>query len=594
MAGGEDRPAVDVVVPFLGPKSSLERLIAGMSQLELGSDDTLTIVDNGGVGVTGNGRIRVLEAPERRSSYYARNRGAALGSADWLVFLDADVTPRPRLLDAYLADAPDAGVGVLGGGIEDEPAGEGAPAAARFASLLGAMSQSNTLNGRTLAYAQTANCAIRRSAFEQVGGFRDDVRSGGDADICFRLRHAGWAIEPRQEASVVHCNRSKLAKLLRQRARMGAGAAWVNERHPGSFPPRRLLGLAVWSATSLARAALSALRGRRDDAILGTLNPLTVWAFELGRRLPNGIPHGAAATGAARLPETVPVSVLIPAYNRERMLRRALESVLAQRPAPAEIVVVDDASTDGTAAVAEELGARVVRHEHNGGEGAARNSAIAAATQPWLALLDSDDEWLPHHLASLWQARADHVLVAGSALRCQDAPALDRLHGAPGRRPLVLRTPADIVFPENPVPVSAGLIRRDVALEAGGYQPLPHCADFDFLLRCLEHGTGTVLPQVSVLYHVHPDQVSHQRAEMKAAHTDIARLYADRPWFDRAQVRRWKTAVAWDMYRLEGGVRRAQALLRPWHVLPLLRLWWWRLHVRRRSALVGRDGMARA
>jgi glycosyltransferase involved in cell wall biosynthesis len=283
-------------------------------------------------------------------------------------------------------------------------------------------------------------------------------------------------------------------------------------------------------------------------------------------------------------PATVPVSVVIPAYNREALLRRALESVLAQRPAPAEIIVVDDASGDGTAAVAEELGARVIRHDRNAGEGAARNSALAAATQPWLALLDSDDEWLSHHLATLWSARADHVVVATSALRCGDDPSRDRLHGAAGSRPLVLRSPADIVFPENPVPVSAGLIRRDVAERVGGYQPLPHCADFDFLLRCLEHGTGVVLPQVGVLYHVHADQVSHQRAEMKAAHTDIARRYADRPWFDRRQVSRWRTAVAWDLYRLEGGWRRAQALVRPWHVSPLIRLWWWRLRLRRRTA----------
>jgi glycosyltransferase involved in cell wall biosynthesis len=119
MAGVKHRPAVDVVVPFLGPRSSLERLVEGMSRLELRFGDTLTIVDNGGVGVSGNERVRVIEAPERRSSYYARNRGAALGSADWLVFLDADVVPRPGLLDAYLAEAPDDQTGVLGGAIED-------------------------------------------------------------------------------------------------------------------------------------------------------------------------------------------------------------------------------------------------------------------------------------------------------------------------------------------------------------------------------------------------------------------------------------------------------------------------------------------
>jgi glycosyltransferase involved in cell wall biosynthesis len=258
--------------------------------------------------------------------------------------------------------------------------------------------------------------------------------------------------------------------------------------------------------------------------------------------------------------------------------------VLAQSSAPAEIVVVDDASTDRTAAVAEELGARVVRHERNAGEGAARNSGIEAATQPWIALLDSDDEWLPGHLASLWQARADHALVATTAIRRGANRADDRLHGSAAARPLTLRSPADIVFPENPVPVSALLIRRDVAQKAGGYRDLPHCADYDFLLRCLEHGSGQVLPEVGVIYHLHPGQVSHERERMKAAHTAISRSYAERPWFDRRQVRRWETAVAWDLYRLEGGAGRVLALLRPRRVVPLLRLWWWRYRLRRRGA----------
>jgi len=286
---------------------------------------------------------------------------------------------------------------------------------------------------------------------------------------------------------------------------------------------------------------------------------------------------------------TLPVSVVIPAYDREQELARALEGVLAQRVAPAEIIVVDDASSDGTAAVAEELGARVVRHERNLGEGAARNTAIATATQPWIALLDSDDEWLPNHLAALWRARGEHVLVATSAIRRAEGRQPDRLHGTAGNRPLVLRTPADIVFPENPVPVSAGLIRRDAAEKAGRYRPLRHCADFDFLLRVLEHGTGIVLPDVSVIYHVHAGQVSHEREGMKQAQLRIALSYSARPWFDRRQVRRWQTAMAWDLYRLEGGASRAFALARPWHLGPLLRLWWWRYKLRRRSARVSRS-----
>lgn len=303
-------------------------------------------------------------------------------------------------------------------------------------------------------------------------------------------------------------------------------------------------------------------------------------------RLPLQSPEPLGKPRTRPLAATVPVSVVIPAYNRARELRRALGSVLAQTAPPAEIIVVDDASTDRTAAVAREMGARVVRHERNRGEGAARNSGFAAAGQPWIALLDSDDEWLPDHLASLWSARGEHVLVATSALRRAEGPQRDRLHGPAGNRPLLLRTPADIVFPENPVPVSAGLIRRDAAAKAGPYASLRHCADFDFLLRVLEHGTGIVLPDVGVVYHVHADQVSHEREEMKEAHLRIVRSYSDRPWFDRRQVRRWRVAMTWDMFRGQGGARRGWALTRPWHIAPLARLWWWRLRLRRRTERV--------
>ncbi len=127
---------------------------------------------------------------------------------------------------------------------------------------------------------------------------------------------------------------------------------------------------------------------------------------------------------------TLPITVLIPAYNRAEQLGRALASVTAQQQRPAQIIVIDDGSEDDTAAAAERLGVTLVRHERNQGCAVARNSGLAVATQPWVALLDSDDEWLPHHLASLWPLRADHLLLANSSL--QRAPgAPDRLLGAP-------------------------------------------------------------------------------------------------------------------------------------------------------------------
>ena len=94
------------------------------------------------------------------------------------------------------------------------------------------------------------------------------------------------------------------------------------------------------------------------------------------------------------------VSVVIPCYNREGILGRAIRSALAQTVPPLEIVVVDDGSTDGSADVARGFGGCVrVIEQPNGGAAAARNRGIEAARGDWIAFLDSDDEWHPEKLA---------------------------------------------------------------------------------------------------------------------------------------------------------------------------------------------------
>jgi glycosyltransferase involved in cell wall biosynthesis len=102
-------------------------------------------------------------------------------------------------------------------------------------------------------------------------------------------------------------------------------------------------------------------------------------------------------------PARLPISVVIPAFNRQTYIGDTLDSVLAQTALPAEILVVDDGSTDATGDVAQARGARVIRLQH-GGVSAARNAGIMAAAQPWIALQDSDDLWLPEKLALQWQA----------------------------------------------------------------------------------------------------------------------------------------------------------------------------------------------
>ncbi len=89
------------------------------------------------------------------------------------------------------------------------------------------------------------------------------------------------------------------------------------------------------------------------------------------------------------------ISVIIPLYNKEREIEGTIRSVLAQRLQPLEIVVVDDGSTDHSAALVEAIPSPLIRlvRQPNAGECAARNRAIAESRGELLALLDADDEW---------------------------------------------------------------------------------------------------------------------------------------------------------------------------------------------------------
>jgi glycosyltransferase involved in cell wall biosynthesis len=99
------------------------------------------------------------------------------------------------------------------------------------------------------------------------------------------------------------------------------------------------------------------------------------------------------------------ISAIIPVFNRETTIARAIESVLAQTRRPVEILVIDDGSSDSTAAVVATYGEEVKYvFQPNAGASVARNRGVERATTPWVAFLDSDDCWQDDHIERMADA----------------------------------------------------------------------------------------------------------------------------------------------------------------------------------------------
>ena len=202
------------------------------------------------------------------------------------------------------------------------------------------------------------------------------------------------------------------------------------------------------------------------------------------------------------------VSVVIPVFNRAALISQTLSSVRAQTRVPLEVIVVDDASTDDTAQIAERAGARVIRLPENRGAAAARNAGIRAAVGDAIALLDSDDCWDPNHLetvAALLEKYPD-AAGAGSAVRLVG----DKSGVWKGRIPE--GPPAHVVreaFKDWLTPTSSTVVRREALLTIGGYDESErYSEDFDLWLRLARRFRWVASREITAECRAHDNQLS--------------------------------------------------------------------------------------
>jgi len=274
-----------LVVPFRGDAGQAERLARSLARLELSPGDEVIVADNSEEGCFAQGAgVRVVRATGERSSYHARNAGAGAARADggrWLVFTDADCVPIPGVMDGYFAEAPADDVGALAGAVVSDVGQD--HFLARYATDRGFLDQEAGVHTAEDA-AATANLAVRRSAFEEIRGFEEGIRSGGDVDLCRRLVTAGWRIERRPEAIVTHLHRESLPDLMGAIARYGSGASWLNERYPGSAPQWPVLPGLAGAAKDIAA---NAVRRRFEEAAFRGVDGIGLVAHAIGYRRSN-------------------------------------------------------------------------------------------------------------------------------------------------------------------------------------------------------------------------------------------------------------------------------------------------------------------
>jgi len=259
------------------------------------------------------------------------------------------------------------------------------------------------------------------------------------------------------------------------------------------------------------------------------------------------------------------ISVVIPAYNCAEMLPNAVHSVYAQTIPAAQVIVVDDGSTDRTAEVIKELAASLPSsftylRKPNGGDASARNSGVSAATSEFVAFLDADDTWLPRKLemqlplfdtlpspsltftALNWLSSNGRDLVRVEDWQPTPEGALRRLMVG------CCVTPSTV------------LVRRDTLVKAGPFdESLSVGSDWDMWLRLAATGHHFgYLPEPMTDYLWHTNNISRdQRKTADVAITIFTRLFRSGSLPPAIQSEEYRCLARWHLnracYRLDAG-----------------------------------------
>lgn len=252
-----------------------------------------------------------------------------------------------------------------------------------------------------------ANMAFRRSALQAAGGFDNRLDVGasgcsGDSEMWYRLLAEGWTIHYSPRAIAYHTHRREMRALRSQIYYYLRGSAssllvqYQRSKHRGNL--RYLFkALPVNYANSLWRK----MRYPSAERYATLFQEITGWFagiryFMNHPRMHLAHPFNGLAYGGVSDPS---VSVIITTFNHARFIAEAIESVLQQTVIPAEVIVIDDGSTDHTEQIVSRYSQVVYFRQTNKGLAAARNTGVFHSHGDRIVFLDADDLLYPHALA---------------------------------------------------------------------------------------------------------------------------------------------------------------------------------------------------
>lgn len=209
---------------------------------------------------------------------------------------------------------------------------------------------------------------------------------------------------------------------------------------------------------------------------------------------------------------SLPISVVLPTYNRAHCISRAIDSILWQSKSVGEIIIVNDGSFDFTLTALKAYGGCIsIIEQENAGVSSARNAGILVAKYPWVAFLDSDDQWRTHKISMQWAYVKENPscqLLHTNEWWYRHGRRVNPMkkHKKGGGNQFFQSLERCVISP------SSVLVRRELLLKLGMFDTeLPACEDYDLWLRiCSQYNVDYLPESLLIKFGGHHDQLSRR------------------------------------------------------------------------------------